>query len=261
MIMKIIKEEKLSQIQIREKQEDYMRSLKQWLAETKEDEPEEMSSFFTARIEGYEEHMKIWEKEYRLLAELLFQEIAFASSDADDTAKQIPQILDLGCGTGLELDAVWEKNVEIQVTGIDMCRTMLDKLVQKAGDKKLELVCADYFQYDLGMEKWDAVISFESLHHFLPEKKEQLYTKIYRALKESGIFLLGDYIACCEEEETLLRSAYMEKRKKSRIGEKEFVHFDIPLTIEHEAELLEKAGFKRLSVRESENATFLLAYR
>jgi len=53
----------------------------------------------------------------------------------------------------------------------------------------------------------------ESLHHFFPEPKEALYQKIYHSLKKGDIFLLGDYTACCEDEETLLRQTYLEKRK------------------------------------------------
>lgn len=55
--------------------------------------------------------------------------------------------------------------------------------------------------------------------------------------------MLGDYIACCDEEEELLRSVYLEKRRQSAIPENRYVHFDIPLTLEHEKELLQNAGF------------------
>ena len=55
---------------------------------------EKMSDFFEARIDGYEAHMlndiKGLKEGYRKLAELI----------PVNTAK----ILDLGCGTGLELD-------------------------------------------------------------------------------------------------------------------------------------------------------------
>lgn len=62
-------------------------------------------------------------------------------------------------------------------------------------------------------------------------------------ITKSGVFILGDYIACSDEEEELLRSVYLDKRKKSAIPENCYVHFDIPLTLEHEKELLQDAGF------------------
>ena len=137
---------------------------------------------------------------------------------------------------------------------------MLDRLLEKHSDKQLTVVCRDYFQYDFGSGKWDAVISFESLHHFLPEQKEELYGKACRGLRDGGILLLGDYTACCEEEEELLRSTYLEKRKKSAIPEERFVHFDIPLTIEHELELLRSVGFSVKEVVDApEEATIIMA--
>jgi len=224
--------------------EKYLQDLKQWLHDRSDSPLEEMSDFFTKRLDGYEEHMSIWEKSYRLFAEALPPECR--------------KILDLGCGTGLELDKIWQKNPDIDVTGVDLCQSMLDKLLEKHPDKPLTTVCQDYFQYDFGNEKWDAVISFESLHHFLPERKKSLYRKIYNSLKKGGVFILGDYIACCDEEEELLRSVYLEKRKQSAIPEHDFVHFDIPLTLEHESGLLQNAGFNIEKVLDG-NATIIIA--
>ncbi len=226
--------------------EKYMADLKQWLQETSASPLEEMSDFFTKRLDGYEEHMSIWEKSYQIFAETL----------PSDCRK----ILDLGCGTGLELDKIWQRNPDIDVTGVDLCQGMLDKLMAKHSDMHLTTVCQDYFQYDFGCDKWDAVLSFESLHHFLPERKKELYQRVYNSLKDGGVFILGDYIACCDEEEELLRSVYLKKRKQSAIPKHCFVHFDIPLTLEHERELLQNAGFVIEKVLENpDNATILTA--
>lgn len=242
-IMEMWREEKMI---IRENIEKHMQKLKAWLTETAEDKLEDMDGFFAERIGGYEEHMSIWEKAYGRFAEIL--------------PSECKEILDLGCGTGLELDEIWKKNPNITVTGVDLCQTMLDKLQEKHGDKQLTCVCADYFQYDFGEEKWDGVISFESLHHFLSEKKKGLYQKIYEALKIGGSFVLGDYIACCAEEEELLQRVCMEKRKRDEIPEEQFIHFDIPLTLEHEKELLKAVGFEEITVVDSiAGATLLVA--
>jgi len=226
--------------------EKYLQDLKKWLRDTSASPLEEMSDFFTKRLEGYEKHMSIWEESYQLFAEAL----PFGCQ----------KILDLGCGTGLELDKIWQKNPDINVTGVDLCQSMLDKLSEKHSDKHLTTVCQDYFQYDFGYGKWDAIISFESLHHFLPERKKELYQNIYNGLKNSGAFILGDYIACCDEEEELLRSVYLQKRRESSIPEHYFVHFDIPLTLEHESKLLQNAGFTIEKVLNNpDNATIITA--
>lgn len=223
---------------------EYLQHLKQWLRDTEDSPLEEMSDFFTKRLHDYEQHMLIWEESYQIFCESL--------------PLKCQNILDLGCGTGLELDKIWEKNPYIEVTGVDLCANMLDKLLEKHHEKPLTIVCQDYFQYDLGNCKWDAVISFESLHHFLPERKRELYREICCSLKESGVFILGDYIACCNEEEELLRSAYLKKRKMSAIPANRYVHFDIPLTLEHEEELLQSAGLVIDKVMDG-NAVIIIA--
>ena len=231
---------------IRDNIEQYMKELKKWLEETVDADLEEMGDFFTVRIDDYEKHMSIWEKAYQRMAELIPPECS--------------RLLDLGCGTGLELDAIWKKHSNIEVTGVDLCQSMLEQLGRKHSDKALTVVCEDYFHYDMGMDTWEAVVSFESLHHFLPEQKRRLYTRIFKALKDGGMFILGDYIACCEEEEEILRNAYLEKRKKSGIPDEKFVHFDIPLTLEHETELLKMAGFSNIDVPDSiQGATIICA--
>ncbi|MBQ3164100.1 MAG: class I SAM-dependent methyltransferase [Lachnospiraceae bacterium] len=225
------------EIVIRKNIEQHMRELREWLNETADMELEEMGDFFTRRIGDYEEHMAVWSRAYQRFAQLL---------PADTKS-----ILDLGCGTGLELDEIWKRNPEISVVGVDLCQSMLEKLKEKHSDKKLQVVCEDYFQYDFGIEQWEAVISFESFHHFLPKQKKVLYDKIYQSLKKGGLFILGDYIACCEEEERLLQEIYFQKRKKSGIPEERFVHFDIPFTLEHELTILQEAGF--LNIRQIES--------
>ncbi len=231
-----------------ESRETYMKQLKQWLSETSGTPLEEMSDFFTARLDDYEAHMSVWAASYQSFAGML--------------PESCREVLDLGCGTGLELDHIWQKNPDIAVTGVDLCGSMLQKLLEKHSDKPFTAVCQDYFEYDPGCGKWDAVISFESLHHFLPDRKRDLYRRIFGSLKPGGIFLLGDYIACCEEEETLLRSVYIQKREQSAIPDHRFVHFDIPLTLEHETELLRDAGFVIEHVQPNpDNATIITARR
>lgn len=233
------------EIVIRKNIEQHMQELKDWLNETADVELEEMGDFFTRRIGDYEEHMAIWSRAYQRFAQIL---------PADSKS-----ILDLGCGTGLELDEIWKRNPDIFVVGVDLCQSMLDKLREKHADKQLQTVCEDYFQYDFGVEKWDAVISFESFHHFFPKRKKVLYDKIYQSLKKSGLFILGDYIACCDEEETLLKETYFQKRKKSDILQDTFVHFDIPLTLENELAVMQEAGFHNITKIESmDGATIIV---
>ena len=83
------------------------------------------------------------------------------------TAAQLPtkpesEILDLGCGTGLELEEYFLLNP-------DLSDAMLKSLAAKFPDKKLHLICGSYFDVPLGCEKFDSAVSVESLHHFTAE--------------------------------------------------------------------------------------------
>ena len=136
---------------------------------------------------------------------------------------------------------------------------MLGKLRTKYPDKDIELIQADYFEYPFEPEKYDAVLSFETLHHFKYQKKQRIYEKIFETLKPGGYYIECDYIACCPEEEEICLEQYEFRRKENRIPEDVFVHIDIPLTLEHETELMKKAGFKDVRVLYDKNATIIRA--
>lgn len=55
-------------------------------------------------------------------------------------------------------------------------------------------------------------------------------------------------MACCEEEEALCLKAYEYRRKQYNIPEDMLIHIDIPLTLEHQKELLKNAGFTTVEV-------------
>lgn len=212
---------------IRKDIDAYMADLKRWLLEAEEVKLEEMTGFFAARVDQYEEHMAIWKKAYRHMGMLV--------------PKGIQTLLDLGCGTGLELEDILCSQPGLHVTGIDLSSDMLGKLQEKF--PQVKTICADYFSCELGEKTFDAAVSFETLHHFKPEKKKLLFEKIRRSLKPGGIYIQADYLAACGEEERLLMDFCSRKRAQQGIPENVFIHFDTPLTAEHEMELMRCAGF------------------
>lgn len=203
-----------------------------------------MTDFFTARIDGYDEHMSQWADAYRALPNYL----------PDECSKK----LDLGCGTGLEIEEIYKKLENAEVTAVDLARTMLDALKLKYPSKNINTICGNYFTLNFEND-FDAVISVESFHHFKPHQKLMLFKKIYNALKPGGIFVECDYIACCDEEEELLFAEAARKRKLYSIDETALVHFDTPLTAEHEISVLHDSGFRVAKATESiSGATFIL---
>lgn len=222
----------------------YMKDLKAWLDSIEDTPLEEMDAFFTARLVGYEEHMlEHWEEGYRHIAKLL--------------PAEAKRILDLGCGTGLELDEIFKLRPDIAVTGMDLSASMLGELQKKHADKNLCVICGSYFDEPFP-GPFDAMISFESLHHFTAAEKLPLFKKIYDALVPGGVFMNGDYFACCDEEETLLRETCDRRRAAQGIPAGQFVHFDTPLTEVHEMQVLRDAGFGEVYVDPTPEASHIV---
>ncbi|EAD5717937.1 class I SAM-dependent methyltransferase [Listeria innocua] len=224
-----------SKIRTQEEIEQYMTELKTWLKKERNTPIEEMTDFFTNRLAIYENvHLGHWAKEYAHIADYFNSEL--------DT------LLDIGCGTGLELEAIYRRFPNASVTGIDLSKNMLEKLNEKYKNKEIELILADYFEYDFGTEKYTAALSFETLHHFEYQKKQKIYQKLYRTIKQGGYYIECDYIACNKEEEDICLEQYHYRRRVNNIPDDVFVHIDIPLTIEHQIDLMKNAGFKDVRV-------------
>jgi len=211
---------------------------------------EKMEDFFTARVDGYDEHMlnevKGCKEGYIKMAELI----------PDGTES----ILDLGCGTGLELDEIFKRLPDVSLVGIDLTQAMLDKLRQKHSYKNIKLICGNYFDVDLGENKFDIAISFQTMHHFSHTEKVRLYTKIHKALNSKGMYIECDYMVTEQSVEDELFTEYARLRREMNIQDGEFYHFDTPCTIENQIEMLKKAGFLSVEmVWRMENTTMIVA--
>ena len=205
-----------------------------------------MGAFFDARLDGYDEHM--------------LTNIDSAREFYPFTARCLPtspgaRILDLGCGTGLELEEYFRLNPTAKVAGIDLATGMLRALEVKFSDKDITLICGSYFDVPFGTG-FDAALSVESLHHFTKEEKLPLYRKLRKALKAGGYFILTDYFSLSDEEEQMHRAELLRLKAEQGITDDEFYHYDTPLTVEHETEALVAAGFSSVEVLSSWGATF-----
>ena len=213
---------------------------------------ERMSDFFENRLDGYDEHM--------------LTNIESAREFYPFTAECLPmrdgcRILDLGCGTGLELSYYFTLNPTARVTGIDLSQGMLNALSAKFEGKDITLVCDSYFDVPLGEDVFDAVVSVESLHHFTQKEKIPLYEKLCKALKSGGCFVLTDYFALSDEEERMHRIHLEALKAEQGITDDGFYHYDTPLTVAHEVEALTIAGFSSVEVLKNWGATYTIISR
>ncbi|SET82895.1 class I SAM-dependent methyltransferase [Lacrimispora sphenoides] len=214
---------------------------------------EKMEEFFDSRLDGYEDHQ--------------LNAIDSAKIFYPYTASQLPmaegcKVLDLGCGTGLELNEYFMFNPLAVITGIDLANGMLNTLQAKFPDKQLTLINGSYFEVPFGENVFDAAVSVESLHHFTLEQKILLYKKLHGSLKEGGYFILTDYMAENDEEE---KNNFLElSRLKKELGicDGEFYHYDTPLTRAHETEALLSGGFSKVGLLNKWQSTNILkAYK
>lgn len=212
-------------------------------------ELEEMRAFFTARADIYDAHMleevEGCREAYAELAQLL--------------PKDCETLLDLGCGTGLELDGLFRLFPNLKVTGVDLTQTMLDKLLEKYPNKALTLICGDYCAVPFGQGLFDCALSVQTMHHFTHGQKTALYRKICAALKPDGVYIECDYMVTEQAEEDFYFSEYARLCKEQCLPDDVSVHYDTPCTIENQIHMLQTAGFKTVGQQFRKGNTTILS--
>lgn len=202
--------------------------------------PEEMKLFFDERVNGYDQHMA---DNLEGFAEF-YKNIAIPFPKTDKSI----DILDIGAGTGLELDFIFEKAPNAKVTAVDLSKSMLNRLIEKYKTYSSQIVTieASYVTLDLNERCYDFVVSVMSLHHLLPQKKISLYEKIIKSLRPSGTYIEGDYIVS-ETEEIKLLAEFHEWRKNNHSEDGQY-HIDIPFSETTQLKTLKEAGFSDADV-------------
>ena len=207
---------------------------------------EEMTAFFDTRAAEYEAQMRENIEEFATF---------YDSAIAALPASRRPRILDLGIGTGLELDRLFARFPSARVTGIDVSRGMLDALTAKLRpwSGRVQTIHVSFLDEDLGCAAYEAVLSVMAFHHWAANVKLDLYRRVHRALIPGGVFVNADYVATNEESSRRL-AAY----RASDLDDRHTRHIDLPLTIEAELQLLADAGFAsaRIAFERTHCATF-----
>ena len=210
------------------------------MAEERENELESMAAFFDARAEGYDRHMRGY----------VFTEADFVSF-YQALASPIPQtdapleILDLGCGTGLEIEYILARAPNARITGVDVAAGMLALLRQRyaAHMEQIHLINDSYLTMELGRERYDLALSAMTIHHLLSDDKRALYAGIRAALKPGGVYIEGDSVTPPEMEAQFL-AEYREQIDPLPQPAPGQYHIDVPLSLETQRRLLLEAGFR-----------------
>jgi len=203
---------------------------------------EAMADFFDRRAASYDEHMR------RSVAE--FDEFYRSVAEAIARTKEPTAILDLGCGTGLELGFIFDRAPNCRITAVDLSSETLAKLSEKHAEKagQITLVQASFLEFSIGQGRWDYIVSVMAMHHLTSEEKLHLYRSIYEGLKPGGFYIEGDYVVTKGEEEELFKR-YAEFRRMHPEVANGAYHIDIPLCLETQLRLLFSAGFPKAEIR------------
>lgn len=171
-------------------------------------------------------------------------------------AGQIPltdepiEILDIGCGTGIQLEFVFARAPNARITAVDRAPNMLGQLEAKFADKaaQLRLVQGNLLDLPFGSQEYDYAVSVLTMHHFLPGKKVPVYERVREALRPAGVYVEGDQSDKDPngEEDTL----YWYNRWIGKLpgGDRGEWNFDITLPVETQTNLLRQAGFSQVQV-------------
>lgn len=210
---------------------------------------EKMDDFFASRVGMYDSHM--------------LNDVPGCKSGYAEMARRIPKntksLLDLGCGTGLELSEIFRRFPKLLVTGVDLTKAMLDALKVKFKDAPLRLIHGDYFTCDFG-GKYDCAVSFQTMHHFKKSDKLVLYKKIYAALSTCGTYIECDYMVENQEDEDFYFAEYERLIRTQSLSGETYYHFDTPCTVSNQILLLKQAGFSCVQkVWKCENTTMIVA--
>ncbi len=202
--------------------------------------PERMGAFFDARADGYDAHM------FSFGGGASYAKLGACVPETDFPI----QILDIGCGTGIELDYIWRKAPNARVTCVDLSRSMLELLVEnhRTHLTQIEAVAASYVDWDYPGSAFDLVVSSNTMHHFWEAEKVAVYKKILASLKPDGAYIESDFIvdAWCEKQYRNRYELFVKNLGRAP-GPGEF-HIDIPFTIERQTRLLREAGFRAVEV-------------
>jgi tRNA (cmo5U34)-methyltransferase len=215
---------------------------------------EKMGEFFTARVGHYDTgRFEYFKEQYERLGACI-----------PETSEPL-RVLDIGCGSGIEYQYIWEKAPNAHITGVDLSDGMLDALADKYADRKEQWASfkKSYFDYEYPENIFDIVLSNQTMHHFLPEQKLPLYQNLLKTLKPGGFYLECDFIV-----DEPMQKAYwaryeriMKNYTKAEIGQ---FHIDIPCSLKTQEELLREAGFSPVivlsdNIHDENNAAILRA--
>lgn len=108
-------------------------------------------------------------------------------------------IVDLGSGSGIVEEMIFQSISDARIVGVDMSPAMMALAAERLApyQDRYQVVEHNLSQIDalqLPPHDYQAVISVQALHHLTPDEMQNTYRFIYMTLETGGLFLLVDRI-------------------------------------------------------------------
>jgi len=175
--------------------------------------------------------------------------------DSIELEDPIPNILEIGTGTGLLTEMFLEKYPNARMDLVDVSEEMLNIAKERfSGNTNLKFHTKNIMDFTPEEGKqYDGIISSLAIHHLSLEEKEELYNKIGEWIKPGGIFVNAEMIAA---ETKYLDKIYQKKQiemalnagldEEGKAKAMERMHLDLKVPVSMQLKWLENAGFSHV---------------
>jgi len=123
-----------------------------------------------------------------------------------------PDVLEIGCGDGRDAKEIVSKTEHY--LGFDISMELINLAKEHVPDA--HFIVADANSFDYGHEKYDIVFAFASLLHLDKNEIKTVFEKVYKSLKQNGLF----YVTLRFSDE------YEEVIEKNKFGERKFYYYN-----------------------------------
>jgi tRNA (cmo5U34)-methyltransferase len=218
-----------------------------------------------------------WDADTRSLNPSRPEQLDILLSIITDHYRPDKTILDLGIGTGLVEEMLFQRIPQAQLVGVDAASAMLElahNRLQPYASQYTTLI-HDFTQIttlELPPHAYQIVFSVQTLHHLTDAQMLVAYQFIYKTLEVGGLFLLLDRIAV---EQGSLYSVYQslwarqDRLYQSQVHSAEGATFadhqrivaergDLPIGLERHLELLKRVGFEAACLHLQTNRALLV---
>ncbi len=187
-------------------------------------------------------------------------------------------ILDIGMGSGIVEELIFNRISGAQIVGIDSSEAMVELARERLHNYRDQYKVVmhdlrDIESVQLPAADYGAVISVQTIHNVPDEHKKKAFALAYRTLDKGGVFLLLDRIAVStpalfdiytsvwKQQERVYGARLREGATFEEHGESVKARGDLPAGLEQHLQWLREAGFSATCLHLHGNRALFAAKR